>query len=72
MIVRDEIVYEAKNYGKTKYIATEGQFVHVGDPIIEVYAWGYNDETLSKLLELQKLSSSTRLKSGVRASSMRN
>jgi len=54
LIVRDEIVYEAKNYGKTKYIATEGQFVHVGDPIIEVYAWGYNDETLSKLLELQK------------------
>lgn len=54
LVVRDEVVYEAKNYGKTKYIAVEGQQVNVGDPIIEVYKWGYNDETLSKLLELQK------------------
>ncbi len=54
LIVRDEVVYEARNYGKTKYIAVEGQSVNVGDPIIEVYKWGYNDETLSKLLELQK------------------
>lgn len=54
LIVRDEVVYEAKNYGKTKYIAVEGQSVNVGDPIVEVYEWGYNDETLSKLLELQK------------------
>ncbi len=54
LIVRDEIVYEAKNYGKTNYIAVEGQLVNVGDPIAEVYEWGYNDETLSKLLELQK------------------
>ncbi len=54
LVVRDEVVYEAKNYGKTKYIAVEGQKVDVGDPIARVYAWGYNDETLSKLLELQK------------------
>ncbi len=54
LIVRDEVVYEAKNYGKTKYIAVEGQPVNVGDPIVEVYEWGYNDETLSKLLDLQK------------------
>jgi hypothetical protein len=54
LIVRDEVVYEAKNYGKTNYIAVEGQSVNVGDPIVEVYEWGYNDETLSKLLELQK------------------
>lgn len=54
LILRDEVVYEAKNYGKTDYIAVEGQPVSVGDPIVEVYEWGYNDETLSKLLELQK------------------
>ncbi len=54
MIVRDEVVYEAKNYGKTKYIAVEGQIVAVGDPIAEVYELGYNDEQLSKLLDLQK------------------
>lgn len=54
LIVRDEVVYEAKNYGKTNFIAVEGQAVNVGDPILEVYKWGYNDETLSKLLDLQK------------------
>jgi len=54
LIMRDEVVYEAKNYGKTNYIAVEGQSVSIGDPIVEVYEWGYNDETLSKLLELQK------------------
>lgn len=54
LVVRDEIVYEGKNYGKTKYIAVEGQHVDEGEPIAEVYEWGYNDETLSKLLDLQK------------------
>lgn len=54
LIVRDEVVYEAKNYGKTKFIAVEGEHVDVGDPIIEVYEWGYNDQTLSALLDLQK------------------
>jgi len=54
LILRDEVVYEAKNYGKTDFIAVEGQHVDVGDPIVEVYEWGYNDETLSILLDLQK------------------
>lgn len=54
LIVRDEVVYEAKNYGQTKFIAVEGEPVNVGDPIIEVYEWGYNDQTLSALLDLQK------------------
>ena len=54
LVVRDEVVYEAKNYGKTKYIAKEGQAVSTGDAIALVYAWGYNDDSLSKLLDLQK------------------
>lgn len=54
LIVRDEVVYEAKNYGKTKFIAVEGEHVDVGDPILQVYEWGYNDQTLSALLDLQK------------------
>lgn len=54
LVVRDEVVYEAKNYGKTKYIAKEGQAVSAGDAIAQVYAWGYNDDSLSKLLDLQK------------------
>lgn len=54
LVLRSEVVYEAKNYGKTDFIAVEGQHVDEGDPIIEVYEWGYNDETLSILLDLQK------------------
>jgi hypothetical protein len=54
LVLRDEVVYEAKNYGKTDFIAVEGQHVDIGDPIVEVYEWGYNDETLSILLDLQK------------------
>ena len=54
LVVRDEVVYEAKNYGKTEFIAVEGERVQVGDPIVEVYEWGYNDTTYSELLDLQK------------------
>ena len=54
LIVRDEVVYEAKNYGRTDFIAEEGAHVEVGDLILQVYERGYNDETLSELLELQQ------------------
>ena len=54
LIVRDEVVYEAKNYGQTRFVAVQGQHVEVGDLIVEVYEWGYNDETLSGLLDVQK------------------
>ncbi len=54
LVVRDEVVYEAKDYGKTYFLATEGEHVQEGDPIVEVYELGYNDETLSKLLDTQK------------------
>ncbi|MFA5675731.1 MAG: HlyD family efflux transporter periplasmic adaptor subunit [Christensenellales bacterium] len=54
LIVRDEVVYLSKNYGKTKFIAEEAQSVVAGDAIAEVYEWGYNDDSLSKLVELQK------------------
>ncbi|MGI5849908.1 MAG: HlyD family efflux transporter periplasmic adaptor subunit [Christensenellales bacterium] len=54
LVVRSEVVYEAKNYGKTDFIAKEGAHVKTGDPILEVYELGYNDETLSELLDLKK------------------
>jgi len=54
LIVRDEVVYEAKNYGRTDFVAEEGSHVEVGDLVLQVYERGYNDETLSQLLELQK------------------
>jgi hypothetical protein len=54
LVVRDEVVYQAKNYGKTSFIAEEGEYVQIGDPIVEVYEWGYNESTYSGLLDLQK------------------
>jgi hypothetical protein len=54
LILRDEVVYTAKNYGKTDFIATEGAHVEPGDPIVKVYELGYNEETISELLDLQK------------------
>ena len=54
LVVRDEVVYQAKNYGKTSFIAEEGEYVQIGDPIVEVYEWGYNESTYSELLDLQK------------------
>ncbi len=53
LIIRSELVYEAKNYGRTEFIAEEGQRVAAGDEIAEVYSWEYNDATLSQLLDLQ-------------------
>lgn len=54
LILRDEKVYQAQNYGKTEFIAREGAHVEVGDPIIKVYKLGYNDATLSDLLDARK------------------
>ena len=54
LIIRTEVVYEGKNYGKTDFIAQEGQRVAVNDPIAEVYNWEYNDDTVSQLLDLQE------------------
>ena len=54
LVVRDEVVYQAKNYGKTSFIAEEGEYVQIGDSIVEVYEWGYNESTYSELLDLQK------------------
>lgn len=53
LIIRSELVYEAKNYGKTEFIAKEGQRVAAGDEIAQVYSWEYNDDTNSQLLDLQ-------------------
>ena len=54
LIVRSEVVYEAKNYGKTVFVAEEGQRVFAGDEIAQVYNWQYNDDTYSQLLSLQQ------------------
>lgn len=54
LILRDEVAYQAMNYGKTEFIAREGAHVEVGDPIVKVYEPGYNEGTLGELLDLRK------------------
>jgi hypothetical protein len=54
LIVRDEVAYQAVNYGKTEYIAREGAHVDAGDAVVKVYELGYSDETLSELLDIRK------------------
>ena len=53
VIIRDEKVYETENYDKAVFIAAEGEKVKKGAEIAEVYKWGYNDNILNSLLELQ-------------------
>jgi len=53
VVVRDEQVYNAENYGKASFLAAEGERVAQGTPIAEVYKWGYNDKIMSDLLETQ-------------------
>jgi hypothetical protein len=54
LIVRDEVVYQAMNYGKTEFIAQEGVHIEEGEPIVKVYELRYNNGTLFELLDLQK------------------
>ena len=54
LIIRTEVVLEGKNYGKTDFIAEEGQYVTAGDEIAQAYSWQYNDDTASQLLDLQE------------------
>jgi putative membrane fusion protein len=53
VIVRDEQVFNAENYGKATFLASEGERVTEGTEIAEVYKWGYNDKIMSELLETQ-------------------
>ncbi|MEZ4357645.1 MAG: HlyD family efflux transporter periplasmic adaptor subunit [Eubacteriales bacterium] len=54
VVVRDESVYEAENYGKAIFIAEEGSAVTVGEEIAEVYKWGYNEQTMADLIDIRE------------------
>ena len=53
VVVRDEQVYKAENYGKATFLASEGERVAQGTPIAEVYKWGYNDKIMSDLVDVE-------------------
>lgn len=54
VVIRKETLYKADNYGKTEFIAQEGQVVTKGTPIADVYSWDYNDKDYAELKELQE------------------
>jgi len=54
LILRDETVYTAKNCGKADFIAQEGSHVEKGEPVVKIYELGYNENTVSELLEHRK------------------
>lgn len=53
VVVRDEQVVTAQNYGKANFLAQEGQRVDAGANVAEVYKWGYNDKVMNELIEIQ-------------------
>ncbi len=54
VVIRKETLYKADNYGKTEFIAQEGQIVTKGTPIADVYSWDYNDKDYEELKQLQE------------------
>lgn len=53
IVVRDEQVVSAQNYGKPNYIAGEGDRVEADAPVMEVYKWGYNEKVMNDLIDYQ-------------------
>lgn len=54
VVIRKEMLYKADNYGKTEFIAQEGQVVTKGTPIADVYSWDYSDQDYEDLKQLQE------------------
>ncbi|MEG2189012.1 MAG: HlyD family efflux transporter periplasmic adaptor subunit, partial [Christensenella sp.] len=53
VVVRDEQVVTAQNYGKANYIASGGDRVEAEAPVMEVYKWGYNEKVMNDLIDYQ-------------------
>ncbi len=53
VVVRDEQVVSAQNYGKPNYLVQEGERVEAEADVAEVYRGGYNDKVVTELLEIQ-------------------
>ena len=54
VIVRNEKVVNADNWGKINFIASEGALVNQGDKIAQVFKAGYNERALQDLNDVQK------------------
>lgn len=53
LVIRKEKLYKAENYGKTSFIAQEGEVVTSGTAIADVYSWDYNASDVAQLNVIQ-------------------
>ena len=51
IVVRDEQVVSAQNYGKANYLVSEGERVEAGSPVMQAYKWGYNEKFMNYLID---------------------
>ncbi len=53
VIVRDEQAFSQNKYGKIDFVAKEGQVVEKDEKVAQVYSWGYSDDVLQELIDIQ-------------------
>ncbi|MEL7601878.1 MAG: HlyD family efflux transporter periplasmic adaptor subunit [Bacillota bacterium] len=54
VLVRDEVSVTTERYDKILFDVVEGAHVKEGDQIAQVFKWGYQEETMQTLLDVQK------------------
>lgn len=54
VVVRDEVLITTERYDRVIYKVQEGSFVENGTPVAQVFQWGYNDDIMQALLNVQK------------------
>ena len=54
VLVRDEVSVTTERYDKILFDVIEGAHVKEGDQIAQVFKWGYQEETMQTLLDVQK------------------
>ena len=53
IIVRNETVVKAENYGKITFSVSEGDTVKKNNQIAELFKWGYKDTVMQDLVSIQ-------------------
>ncbi|MEL7607919.1 MAG: HlyD family efflux transporter periplasmic adaptor subunit [Bacillota bacterium] len=54
VVIRDEVLVTTERYDRVIYKVEEGSFVESGAPVAQVFQWGYNDDIMQALLNVQK------------------
>ncbi|MDP2891753.1 MAG: HlyD family efflux transporter periplasmic adaptor subunit [Bacillota bacterium] len=54
VVMRDERIVRTENYGKTVFAVSEGEKVEQGVKVADVYKWGYNENSLKDLMDIQQ------------------